>query len=60
MTFEDYVIEELLQQDNIEYLELDDTSIVYYDVDYTTQDWLFPLPNFNHDQICNAFPAWYC
>jgi hypothetical protein len=38
MTFEDYVIEELLQQDNIEYLELDDTSIVYYDVDYTTQD----------------------
>ena len=42
MTFEEYVIEEITNQDLYEDLEIEDNSIVYtYDVDYTTQDWFF-------------------
>jgi hypothetical protein len=39
MTFEEYVIEEITNQDLYsEDIDFDDTSIVYYDIDYTTQD----------------------
>jgi hypothetical protein len=39
MTFEEYVIEEITNQDLYEDLEIEDNSIVYdYDIDYTTQD----------------------
>ena len=42
MTFEEYVIEEITNQDLYEDLEIEDNSIVYdYDIDYTTQDWFF-------------------
>lgn len=39
MTFEEYVLEEITNQDLYEDLEIEDNSIVYdYDIDYTTQD----------------------
>ena len=38
MTFEEYVIEEITNQDLYEDLEIEDNSIVYCDIDYTTQD----------------------
>ena len=42
MTFEEYVLEEIIDQDLYEDIEIEDNSIVYsYDLDYTIQDWFF-------------------
>jgi hypothetical protein len=39
MTFEEYVLEEIIDQDLYEDIEIEDNSIVYsYDLDYTIQD----------------------
>lgn len=39
MNFQDYLIQEINEQDLDEVLDFDDTSIVYsYDIDYTTQE----------------------
>lgn len=38
MTFSEYVIEEIKDQELDEDLDFDDSSIIYYDIDYTTQE----------------------